>query len=407
VFPIPKVAVLLGIDGDELASVVASLRAIWGESFLIGLLRERHNSVPGLDDLMCAPFSDWELRWRIERAMAGHDPYLGRQAEADFKRSHHLESLIGESPAFMDVLRRIPVLGGSDATVLIGGETGTGKELVARALHYCGPRAGRPFVPVNCGALPDSLAENELFGHERGAYTGAVVSEKGLLAVADGGTLFLDEVDSLTLAGQVKLLRFLQDREYRPLGSTTSRTANVRVLAASNGRLSKLVESGRFREDLYYRLNGLFLCLPPLRERAADIPVLARHFLLTYRNRFQRRDLQFSAEALATLESYVWPGNVRELESVVQRAALLSLGPLIASRDLQLSVSEPSSHPESESFHEAKCKAVERFERDYISRLLSRFDGNITQSARAAGKERRALQRLIQKHGLCRQQFQH
>jgi len=218
-----------------------------------------------------------------------------------------LSQLIGKNPSFVAQVEKIQTIADCEANVLITGETGTGKELYARGIHYCSARAGRPFMPVNCGAIPIELVENELFGHERGAFTSAASLQTGLIAEANGGTLFLDEIDCLPTMAQVKLLRFLQDKEYRPLGSARTRQANVRIIAASNLDLAEAVGNGRVRQDLFYRLNVISLALPPLRERPEDIPLLASHFLDKYLTQFNRRTIALSPEALNALMVYRWP----------------------------------------------------------------------------------------------------
>jgi len=303
-----------------------------------------------------------------------------------------LQQLIGESEAFRAAVKKIPLIARCDASVLISGETGTGKELCARAIHYLSPRAPRPFVPVNCGAMPVELVENELFGHERGAFTDASTTQPGLIHEADGGSLFLDEVDGLPAAAQVKLLRFLQDKEYRPLGSAKARTTDVRVIAAANIDLEAAVRAGRLRQDFYYRLNVIPLLLPPLRDRRPDIPLLARHFLARYAEEFNKPATDFSADALRQLTLHDWPGNVRELEHLVARAVALSEGEVIEGQDLSLPPGARVACPAS--FREAKA----RFERVYIEDLLLTHRGNITQAAQAAHKNRRAFWELIRKH---------
>jgi DNA-binding NtrC family response regulator len=280
--------------------------------------------------------------------------------------------------------------------VLIHGETGTGKEMCARAIHYLSPQSSRPFVPVNCGAIPTDLVENELFGHQGGAFTGARASQPGLIDEANEGTLFLDEVDCLPMLAQVKLLRFLQDGEYRPLGSTKVRRAAIRVISATNTDLEQAVSENKLRRDLYYRLNIVEIKLPPLRDRAEDIPVLARHFLSKYAREFNKQVVEFAPDALRRLASHDWPGNVRELEHVVQRATVLSEERIIKASDLMLASEQPGS--EAESLREAKARVVGHFERNYIKGLLLAYKGNITRAAEAAGKNRRAFWELIRKH---------
>jgi DNA-binding NtrC family response regulator len=314
-----------------------------------------------------------------------------------------LKQLIGSSPAFVSEIRKIPLLARCDAGVLISGETGTGKELCARAIHYLGPRASRPFVPVNCGAIPVELVENELFGHERGAFTGASNSQAGLICEADGGTLFLDEIDCLPLPSQVKLLRFLQDKEYRPLGSPKVCKADVRIIAATNIDFEEAVRAGKVRQDLYYRLNVIPLMLPPLRERREDIPLLALHFLEKYASEFDRPATNFSWDATQKLILYDWPGNVRELEHVVERAIVLSEQVIIQETSIILPCSEkPTS---LESFQKGKAKVVAQFERAYIEQLLMLYQGNITKAAQAARKNRRAFWQLMHKHRIDAQSY--
>jgi transcriptional regulator with GAF, ATPase, and Fis domain len=304
------------------------------------------------------------------------------------------------------------------STVLISGETGTGKELFARAIHYSGERRGKPFVPVNCAALPDHLIENELFGHNKGAFTGALIEKHGLFHEADGGTLFLDEINSLSMAAQSKLLRVLQDQEFRPLGSTKSRTVDVKIVAATNTDLRYLVETRQFREDLFYRLNVLSVALPPLRDRKEDILLLTSHCLKVYAKEFGRGAITMGHSAKAKLMGYSWPGNVRELQGVIQRAVAMASGEMLEAQDLDLpeSASPELAGPtmmllsrgvvsDDASFQAMKTKVIEEFERAYLSELLSTHHGNISQAARAAKKERRAFQRLLQKHGLDRRIF--
>jgi two-component system response regulator AtoC len=259
---------------------------------------------------------------------------------------------------------------------------------------------------VNCGALPDHLFENELFGHVKGAFTDASSAEKGLIAEAEGGTLFLDEIDTLSHSGQVKLLRFLQDGEYRPVGSARTVIADVRILAATNADLSKQVEKKQFREDLYYRLNALSLCIPSLRDRIEDVVPLTAHFLDRYA-REQGREVQaISPLAMNQLMSYTWPGNVRELESVIIRALTFTRSRNLQTTDIELASEPGDDSPRTKSLREAKNKTIATFERRYLAGLLAQHRGNVTHAAIAAGKERRTFQRLLRKHALDRHSFQ-
>jgi two-component system, NtrC family, response regulator GlrR len=296
----------------------------------------------------------------------------------------------------MKVLETIGKVAAYDVPVVIEGETGTGKDLVARALHYSSARSGHPFLPVNCGALPESLVENELFGHRRGAFTDAREDQAGLVALAEGGTLFLDEVDALPPKGQVALLRFLQDRHYRPLGDRAQARADVRVIAASNRDLEAQCAAGVFRLDLLYRLQLFRLRVPPLRERGADVPLLAQHFVGLASERFQKPSRSLSAETLAWFDRYAWPGNVRELEHLIYREFLLC-------DDEVLRIAPPAGvrvGAEALRYREAKALAVAAFEQEYLATALRRADGNVTVAARQIGTERRHLGRLLRKHGL-------
>jgi two-component system response regulator GlrR len=307
--------------------------------------------------------------------------------------SEEFPQLIGSSCVFRQMLELIAPIARSDAAVVLTGETGTGKELVARAIHYRGARREHPFVPINCGAIPDNLLENELFGHARGAYTGALGHEKGLVAECEKGTLFLDEVDSLSPAAQVKLLRLLQDREYRPLGSSRICHADIRIIAASNANL----EARRaMRDDLYHRISTLALRVPPLRERPEDIPLLVQHFVEKYRSECPFPAPRPSARFVSALCSLAWPGNVRELEKTVRRALILTRSEVLEPELIESAA--PSDAAEAERFVESKAAAIRRFEARYLAELMSANDGNVTRAAKAAGLDRRGLQRLLRRH---------
>jgi transcriptional regulator with GAF, ATPase, and Fis domain len=316
-----------------------------------------------------------------------------------------LAQLIGEAPAFKHAIREIPVIAKAAEPVLILGETGTGKELVARALHDLSERALFPLVVFNCGSFTETLLEDELFGHERGAFTDANARRKGLMAQAHKGTVFLDEVDTLPARAQVDLLRVIQEKTFRSLGSQTEQHVDVRILAATNAPLDDLVRSGRFRADLYYRLGVFSVGLPPLRDHKGDVAVLARHFLKKHAI-VDRLDLQLSIGACAALMAYDWPGNVRELENVIIRAVRLGTSAMIEVADLRLyprqieSMYHCAEAEQSRSLRAVKKDLVENFERQYLLRLLSQHDGNVSHAARACGKERRALGKLLKKHGL-------
>jgi DNA-binding NtrC family response regulator len=355
----------------------------------------------GATDFITTPLKAAEVLPRVWRLL--EQKPRGKSLTQKLKEDLGLKQLVGETLAFTAVITKIPVVAKCEASVLISGETGTGKELCARAIHYLSPRAGKPFVPVDSGAIPTELTENELFGHVRGAFTGASSSQQGLIREADGGTLFLDDVDCLPLLAQVKLLRFLQEKEYRRLGSPKLQQANVRIIAATNRDLSEEVREAKFRDDLYYRLNIIPLMLPPLRERREDIPLLARHFLEKYTTESNKQVAGFTSKAMERLILYDWPGNVRELEYVVERAVVLSEHPVIRGSDIFLSVQRDTK--QRESFKEAKATIITHFEKSYIKGLLLVHHGNISKAARAAQKNRRAFWQLIRKHRIDVQDF--
>jgi DNA-binding NtrC family response regulator len=319
--------------------------------------------------------------------------------------------MIGESDKFLSALSTINKVAQYDHVVLVEGETGTGKELAARAVHYQGPRCNGPFVPLNCGLLNDTLLANELFGHRRGAYTDAADDHTGLIAQASGGSLFLDEVDALCARGQVSLLRVIEEKEFRPLGSSDSQIADIRILAASNRPLIELVEQGEFRADLYYRLSEVVIQMPPLRDRDQDVVLLARHFIDRC-NRQWDREKSLSTSSIARLMNYGWPGNVRELQNLVNRQYLIQDE---ASIELDLpdsfSPSLAASPPvdlfdfAGTTFNEAKARILYEFEEYYLRWLLTQTGGNVTQAAKRAGKERRALGKLLKKHQIDRGDF--
>ncbi|TPW17231.1 MAG: Fis family transcriptional regulator [Halothiobacillaceae bacterium] len=324
-------------------------------------------------------------------------------------------NLIGESKAFERVMVDIGKYSKCAAPVLILGETGTGKEQIARAIHYQSVDDGKPFVAVNCGALPDNLVENELFGHSRGAYTDAKESQAGLIEQAEGGTLFLDEIEALTHKGQVVLLRFLQDYEYRPLGSQRSRQAHLRLITASNEPLEQLIGDGCFRKDLYYRLNILSLHLPPLRERAEDVVLLAEHFIDKYREDYQQFDKYLDPQTLEWIKRYDWPGNVRELENLILREFLLAESACISITPFKGAIGERRKsgrdrrfrHLFRHNFQDAKGLVVSEFERSYLQHVLEDAKGNVSEAARQAGKERRTFAKLLDKHNFDKKQFSH
>ena len=358
-----------------------------------------------LDDFLFCPFTSTDVSLRVYKIL--HGKWQARELAPPPVTPVAVKNgtLIGHAPPFLEAVNKVSLLAKCDATVLISGATGTGKELFARAIHYHSARGSNPFIPLNCGALPDHLFENEVFGHAKGAFTDAATEQSGLLKEAEGGTLFLDEVDSLSPSAQIKLLRFLQDREYRPLGSSKTQQADVRILAATNTHLLQLVQDGKIREDLYYRLNILSLHVPTLGDRVEDIPILAKHFLTRY-SRSTSAPQQFTEDALQKLMQYHWPGNVRELEAIIQRTVTLTSASSIGPHDLDIPGVLPAHGIFKDTLQHAKKKSLEQFERTYLTKLLAQYQGNITHAAHAAGKERRSFQRLLRKYDLDRRSFQ-
>jgi len=322
--------------------------------------------------------------------------------------------MLGQSSALMAVRAQLLRYAGCDVQVLIEGETGTGKELAAREIHYASRRRDRPFVPVNCGAIPEGLVENELFGHERGAYTDARNAQEGLVDRARGGTLFLDEVDALSGKAQVTLLRFLEDNEYRPVGGGTTRVADVRIIAATNSPLEAQVLAGQFRRDLHYRLNALSVRLPPLRERPGDVRLLAEHFVELAAKRLDGPAKRWGEDALQVLAAHAWPGNVRELQHVALRAymraddAVIGLADLVGAEPALAGIDAfpaPDQGHGEDGFSAAKHLAIRTFERHYLLQLMHRAGGNVSVAARLSGTERRQLGKLLKKHGIETKQF--
>jgi DNA-binding NtrC family response regulator len=348
----------------------------------------------GAYDYLAKPFHLPELEVHIQKAF--EKVQLARR-ERQWVDHIRYESpryqLVGSSPAMKRVVQLIEKVAPTEATVLIRGASGTGKELVARALHFNSPRRDRPLVTINCAALQESLLESELFGHEKGAFTGALQTKAGLVEVADGGTLFIDEVAEMAPGLQAKLLRFLEDGHFRRVGGTQEHRANVRVIAATNKTLEDEQKAGRFREDLYYRLNVVAINLPLLRERREDIPELIEHFLATRPLGPARRRIQ--PEALDVLVRYDWPGNVRELANVLERAQILAENQVITLDDLPEALVEAAPTPHSGTGDPGHLREVER---RHVLKTLQQEKGNKVQAARALGISRRALYRLLAKH---------
>jgi DNA-binding NtrC family response regulator len=356
------------------------------------------------DDLIITPLRESEVVFRTMRLLGTVTDEEKEQAKKNILQKFGISQLIGQDPVFLEKISKIPQVADCDATILLTGETGVGKELCARAIHYLSGRSGRPFIPVNCGAIPTNLIENELFGHLKGAYTDAQRNQHGIISEAEGGTLFLDEINCLPQEAQSKLLRLLQDKTYRPLGQTADVKADIRIIAATNADLREKAQVNLFREDLFYRFT-ITLDLPGLRERSTDIPLLANHFLRKYLKEYSRAAKSLSSAALEKLILYNWPGNIRELENIVQQAVLLSPNSVLTPQDINIPVSVEGISRQELSYGEAKRIAFEKFEKDYVGRLLTCYKGNITHAAKEAQKDRGDFSKLVKKLNLDRKAF--
>ncbi|MBW1810157.1 MAG: sigma-54-dependent Fis family transcriptional regulator [Deltaproteobacteria bacterium] len=363
----------------------------------------------GAYDYLTKPFSNIEAA-ALTVLKAGRHKRLvqrNRELESMLDVRDSFEGLVGSSPQMERVFELIDGVAYSSSTILVQGESGTGKELVARAIHHRSPRRARPFVAVNCAALTDTLLESELFGHEKGSFTGATRAKRGLFEVADGGSIFLDEIGQVPQPTQVKLLRVLQEGELKRVGSSEIRSVDVRVITATHVDLVKATQAGEFREDLFYRLNVITITLPPLRERTEDIPLLALHFLRKHNARTGKNLEGISPEAMEILERYSWQGNVRELENVIERAVVLGRGREVEARDLPESMRGPlpprreTGTPLAElPYRKAKEIALGEFDRRYMTEILSQTSGNVSQASRRAGMDRSNFRRVMKRYNM-------
>jgi DNA-binding NtrC family response regulator len=363
----------------------------------------------GAFDYLPKPFSIDQLKLAVDRALAQRRLTLENlRLREQLQGTYGFENIIGRSPAMAEVFELVRKAARSGANILVQGESGTGKELIARAIHANSPRAAQAFVPVDCASLPEQLLESEVFGHEKGAFTGAVKTKPGLIELAHQGTLFLDEIAELPVGLQVKLLRALQEREIRRVGGTRHIEVDVRVVSATNRDLRELVAKGGFREELYYRINVILIKLPPLRERRGDVTLLAHAFLRKYGESRQPPLRGFAPETFQALEAYSWPGNVRELQNVIERACALADGDTIEIGDLpehvrtrQIASTAPLPALASTlPLKDAKARWMKELEAAYLAGLLKRHEGNVSQAARDAGIDRKTFHRLINKYGL-------
>ncbi|MFV0372291.1 MAG: sigma 54-interacting transcriptional regulator, partial [Azonexus sp.] len=395
----PRVVVSdIRLPGRDGLSLFEELRAT--HPGLPVILLTAHGTIPdavnatsrGVFGYLTKPFDSQMLLAKIDQALAlSAAPGAESAAAGDNKWA---DGVVYRSARMAQLMSEARMVAASDASILIRGESGSGKEVLARAIHQASPRAGKPFIAINCGAIPEALLESELFGHARGAFTGAATARRGLVQAADGGTLFLDEIGDMPLPLQVKLLRVLQERVVRPVGATQPEKVDVRFISATHRDLEAAMRSGEFREDLYYRLDVVSLTLPRLDERREDIPLLATHFLRQLAEKYARPFTGFAPEALEVLATAKWPGNVRQLFNVVEQSCALSSTPLIPVSLVQRALRAPRM--EALSYAEAK----QRFERDYLVSLLKLTDGNVADAARIADRNRTELYRLLQKYDL-------
>ncbi|MEW6107049.1 MAG: sigma-54 dependent transcriptional regulator [Bacillota bacterium] len=403
----PELAVVdLKMEGMDGISVLEQLLQV--QSNLPVIILTAHGTIAsaveatkkGAYDYLTKPFDAKDLLRRIERALEV------RRLRGEVERlrtlvqeQYHFDHIVTASEKMQKVLCRVAQVAATDSTVCLYGESGTGKELIAKAIHVASRRSSGPFIAINCGAIPEGLLENELFGHVKGAYTGAEQGKRGLLQQADGGTLLLDEVGELPLSLQVKLLRVLQEREFYPLGSSQPTRVDIRLVTATNQDLARRVAEGKFREDLYYRIHVVPISLPPLRERPEDIPLLAQHFLQRFSREMDKAPQRLAPETLQQLMLYNWPGNVRELANVIERAVVLATDGVITPDLLLLGGTEVGN-----TLHDQKVltlkEARERFERTYLVQVLTLAKGNVSRAAELTGQYRAEFYKLLRKLAL-------
>ncbi|GAB4388023.1 MAG: PEP-CTERM-box response regulator transcription factor [Thermodesulfovibrionales bacterium] len=355
----------------------------------------------GAYDYYQKPVDLKELKVIIQRAFHLYNiEEENRKLQGALRRSSELEGMMGQCPAMLEVFSTIRKIASSDASVLVSGESGTGKELVARAIHSMSLRKDGPFMPINCGAIPENLLESELFGHEKGAFTGAHAQVQGKVEFAHGGTLFLDEIGELPASLQVKLLRFLQEKTIQRVGGRENIHVDARIVAATNADISKAIGEGKFREDLYYRIGVITMFLPPLRKRGGDITLLSNVFLKKFSDEFGKKIKGFSGSSVEFLESYDWPGNVRELENRVQRAVIMAESSFIEPRDLAFSETPGATLRRLPELGITLKEARERLEREMLSHAIGKHGGNMAKAAEDLGISRPTLYDLTRKHGL-------
>jgi DNA-binding NtrC family response regulator len=354
----------------------------------------------GAYDMLTKPFEPDELLFRVRNALSHNQLKTeNNKLRQELEGKFNFDNIIGASTGLQHLLDKVEKVSVRDTSVLISGESGTGKELIAQAIHFNSPRKEKAFIAINCGAIPDSVMESELFGHKKGAFTGADTDKEGLLKAADGGTLFLDEIGNLPLNVQKTLLRFLQEQEFRRIGDTTPTRVDVRLISATNSDLEKEIEKETFREDLFYRLNVINLHLPPLRQRRPDIPLLAAHFIVEQNEKFKTNISGLSPEALHAASEYSWPGNIRQLKNVIEACITVETGTHISLETLAQFIETEETSADSDDYN----KALAHFEIDYLRQLLSSVDGNIEEAAKKANMNMATIYRKLKKYGLRKQ----
>ena len=387
----------LRMDGMDGMALFDSIRS--ANTSLPVIILTAHGSIPdavfatkqGVFSFLTKPFDGKELLIEVKKALSLTGAGFGRD-EVDVKWR---KDIIFKSPVMADLLNKAKLVAANDSSVLISGESGTGKELLARAIHRSSPRSSKPFVAVNCGAIPEELLESELFGHIKGSFTGAVQNYTGLFRSAQGGTLLLDEIGDMPVSLQVKLLRVIQEKQVRPVGSTKSVNVDVRIISATHRDLEKAIEAGDFRQDLFYRLNVVPMEMPPLSERREDIPILVAHFLEKLHKRTGKKITGFAPDAMEMLLSAPWPGNVRQLLNVVEQAVVFAITPVISADLLNSTIRENSD--KIPTFLEARME----FEREYLVSLLQMTKGNVTQAAKFASRNRTDFYKILQRHHIA------
>ncbi|MEE4311781.1 MAG: sigma-54 dependent transcriptional regulator [candidate division KSB1 bacterium] len=353
-----------------------------------------------MDDFIFTPVREFDL---IARIRSLTDSSYRQEIEVTkqlLKMKYGKRRIIGEDPILVEILDRLIPMAGIEAPVLLMGETGTGKELFARAIYYLSPRADKPFVAINCGAIPETIFENELFGHAPGAYTDAKTAHKGYIAAAEGGTLYLDEVNSIPSRAQVTLLRFLQEGKYRPLGSSNYMCGDVRIISSSNVDLINPDGKTNIRRDLFYRLNVFSVDIPPLRKRRSDIPLLVSHFARKHGSALKKEEVKFSEAALMKLMTYDWPGNVRELENIVQQSMVIASGSMVDEDHIELKYESAIEQSMPGSFKDKKYLIIDKFEKEYLKLALLYHNNNVSEAAQTAQMDRANFYRLLRKHNV-------